>query len=105
MKDMDNSKYIVPIFVDSILIGTGVLHNSLLITVAHVIEFCRQGKFFDVFFRQKMTSFCLHFSSRFFKNENVVKLDISRILRISFFVFIFIFFAKKQAYFFAFFRS
>ena len=52
MKDMDNSKYIVPIFVDSILIGTGVLHNSLLITVAHVIEFCRQGKFFDVFFRQ-----------------------------------------------------
>ena len=52
MKDMDISKYIVPIFVDSILIGTGVLHNSLLVTAAHVIKFCRQGKCFDFLFRQ-----------------------------------------------------
>jgi hypothetical protein len=38
--------------------------------------------FFDDFFRQKMTSFSLHFLSIFFKNVNTVKLDISVILRI-----------------------
>ena len=59
--------------------------------------------FFDDFFRQKMTSFSLHFLSIFFKNANTVKLDISRILLISFFFFFYIFLPKKQAYFFAFF--
>jgi len=52
-----------------------------------------------------MTSFSLHFLSIFFKNVNTVKLDISRILRIFFFVFFYIFLSKKQAYFFAFFCS
>lgn len=61
--------------------------------------------FFDDFFRQKMTSFSLHFLSIFFKNANNVKLDISRILRISFFFFFLHFSSKKQAYFFAFFCS
>ena len=61
--------------------------------------------FFDDFFRQKITSFSLHFLSIFFKNVNTVKLDISGILRIFFFVFFYIFLPKKQAYFFAFFCS
>ena len=61
--------------------------------------------FFDDFFRQKMTSFSLHFLSIFFKNANAVKLDISGILRICFSVFPYIFLSKKQAYFFAFFFS
>lgn len=61
--------------------------------------------FFDDFFRQKITSFSLHFLSIFFKNVNTVKLDISGILRICFSVFPYIFLSKKQAYFFAFFCS
>lgn len=61
--------------------------------------------FFDDFFSQKITSFYLHFLSIFFKNLNTVKLDISRILRICFSVFPYIFLSKKQAYFFAFFCS
>ena len=51
--------------------------------------------FFDDFFRQKITSFYLHFLSIFFKNVNTVKLDISGILRIFFFVF-FSFFCQKN---------
>ena len=50
-----------------------------------------------------MTSFSLHFLSIFFKNVNTVKLDISGILRICFFVFPYIFLSKKQAYFLRFF--
>ena len=60
--------------------------------------------FFDDFFRQKMTSFSLHFFSIFFKNKNTVKLDISRILRICFFTFFFqktgIFFCSEKCHFF-----
>ena len=52
--------------------------------------------FFDDFFRQKMTSFSLHFFSIFFKNINTVNLDISRILRICFFIFFYIFLPKKN---------
>lgn len=46
MFNMDFSKYIVPIYVGSTLIGTGVLHNSLLVTAAHVVDFCRNGRDF-----------------------------------------------------------
>ena len=56
--------------------------------------------FFDDFFRQKMTSFSLHFLSIFFKNTNTVKLDISRILRIFFFIFFLHFSSKKTGIFF-----
>jgi hypothetical protein len=52
--------------------------------------------FFDVFFRQKITSFYLHFLSIFFKNVNTVKLDISGILRIFFLVFFYIFLPKNR---------
>lgn len=43
---MELSKYIVPIFAGKKLIGTGVLHNSLLITAAHVVDFCRHDRNF-----------------------------------------------------------
>lgn len=59
--------------------------------------------FFDDFFRQKMTSFSLHFSSIFFKNANTVKLDMSRILRICFFIFFTFFFQKNRHIFLRFF--
>ena len=55
--------------------------------------------FFDDFFSQKMTSFSLHFLSIFFKNVNTVKLDISRILCICFFIFLH-FSSKKTGIFF-----
>ena len=59
--------------------------------------------FFDDFFRQKMTFFSLHFLSIFFKNTNIVKLDISRIFHIFFFVFFTFFFPKNRHIFLRFF--
>ena len=44
---MSFQKYIVPIYAGPTLIGTGVLHNSLLITAAHVVDFCRSGRNFS----------------------------------------------------------
>ena len=41
---MDYLKYIVPIYAGTTLIGTGILHNTLLVTAAHVIEYSGSEK-------------------------------------------------------------
>lgn len=49
---MEYSKYIVPIYNGLTLIGTGVLHNSLLVTAAHVVEDCYCGIKLSFHYRQ-----------------------------------------------------
>lgn len=51
---MEFSKYIVPIYAGSTLIGSGVLHNSLLVTAAHVVDFCIRGRNFAFQYNSKV---------------------------------------------------
>ena len=77
---MKSSKYIVPIFAESTLIGTGVLHNSLLVTTAHVVDFCRYGGEFH--FQYNSNAYTLGWQNKLFFEYDEIKMGVYRDLAI-----------------------
>ena len=82
LKEMnkDLSKYIVPINAGTTLIGTGVLHNSLLITAAHVVDFCRCGR--DIAFKYDSNLYTLGWHNSLFFEYDEIKMGVYRDLAI-----------------------
>lgn len=78
--NMEFLKYIVPIYADSTLIGTGVLHNSLLVTVAHVVDFCRNGRNFS--FQYNSNTYTLSWQNKLFFEYDEIKMGVYRDLAI-----------------------
>lgn len=77
---MNLSKYIVPIYAGSTLIGTGILHNSLFITAAHVIGFCRCGG--DFSFLYNSNTYTLGWQNKLFFEYDEEKMAVYRDLAV-----------------------
>lgn len=77
---MDFSNYIVPIYAGKKLIGTGVLHNSLLITAAHVVKLCQCGGCF--YFKYNNNNYVLDWSKKIFFEYDEIKMGDYRDLAI-----------------------